>query len=103
MILINKIIDRVTKIVQVALFLAIVTFFTTHYFLIKEEHKKEATIEIGQVWLYNDDANNPFNSEKPRHRTVLDVKGDYILYVNVFKDTLSVSKRVFIKNSIRVK
>ena len=103
MILINQILDKVSKVVQIALFIAVVVFLTTHYFIIKEEHKKEATIAVGQVWLYNDDANNPFNLENPRHRTVLDIKGDYVLYVNVFKDTLSVSKGVFIRNSVRVK
>lgn len=100
---INIIINKVSKVIEVAFIVSIIVCLSTCYMLHKKEHKIMSTIAVGQVWLYNDDAKNPFNTENPRYRTVLCVEGDYVMYVNVFNDTLSASKGVFIRNSIRVK
>ena len=103
MVKINVIINKVSKVIEIMFILSIIVCCTTCYVVHKKEKLIQSTIAANQVWLYNDDASNPFNIEKPRYRTVLDMKGDYVMYVNVFKDTLSASKGVFIRNSIRIK
>jgi len=60
---------------------------------------KENSLKVGQIWIYKINVENPFKPMKIFHQRIIDIKGDYVLYVENFKDTLSERKSLFILNA----
>lgn len=67
------------------------------YLLISQVfYSKEDLIKVGQTWKYSFGMDNPFEKGFVRYREVIDIKGDYVLYINEEGDTLSETKRWFV-------
>ena len=60
---------------------------------------KEESIEVGQTWKYEHGHDNPFKKPTIHWKRVIDVQGDYVLYVQDNRDTLSDKKQWFIISS----
>ena len=65
------------------------------------KHKK---IEVGQVYKYVENSENPFEDDVVHYNLVLGVQGDFVLYYDsALKDTLSERKSLFLQDSELVK
>jgi len=59
------------------------------------ENKEETKIEIDQTWEYVGNKDNPFETTIYDTNVVIEIKNDYILYVQNDKDTFSIKYRLF--------
>lgn len=59
------------------------------------------TPEVGDVWEHSR-TGDPFDEENLVTREVLDVKGDYVKYVESNQDTLSMTIKAFLYHSDRI-
>jgi hypothetical protein len=71
-----------------------------HY---NEEEQKISSMKVGQVWKHTYDENNPYKETIIYYHKIISINGDYILYIENNKDTLSSKKNLFILNSDLVK
>jgi len=46
------------------------------------------TIEVGQIWSYNPYKNDPFKPDVQIHKKVIGVKGNYVLFIESYNDTI---------------
>lgn len=90
---------RMVEILFVISLMFLCGIYISHYV---RDKKMEKSVNYGQVWIYTDDAENPYEKNLPRTRLVLDVNGNYVQFVNIFNDTLTVSRKEFIKDSRRL-
>jgi hypothetical protein len=67
------------------------------------EKIKSNSIKPGQVYKYTHGEDNPFEKPFVQINRVLEVKGDYVLYVNQEGDTSSTTSRLFMYNSKQIK
>ena len=73
------------------LLLCVIIVFTVKYFI---EFKKNS-LKVNQVWKKTFFEENPFIENEVYYRKVIDIKGNYVLYLED-NDTLSCSKFTFI-------
>ena len=59
-------------------------------------YSKEDSIKIGQTWKYSFEMDNPFKKGFVTYKEVIDIKGDYVLYIRENGDTASETKRWFV-------
>lgn len=63
-----------------------------------------STIEIGDVYCYTYGEENPFKKPYVKYHRVIDIKNDYVLYVDTITgDTSSTKTRLFLIDSEKVK
>lgn len=67
-----------------------------------KEEKKVIELKVGQTWKYRYNADNPYEKSPMLFRTIIDVEGEYVQYVQDGGDTLSDSKSMFVVNSVLV-
>ena len=60
---------------------------------------KTSDIKPGQVWFFVQNAENPFKENDTILYQVIDIKGDYVQYIWLDKDTNSTKKDMFIVGS----
>lgn len=77
--------------------LMILIFFIGSYYLLF--NKKEDSIKVGQTWKYVFDEDNPYSEPYIQYRKVIDISGEYVLYVKNGKDTLNERKYWFVVGS----
>lgn len=61
------------------------------------------TLSVGDVWTYQANSDNPFSKSPVRVNRVIDLKGDYVLFVQNEEDTISTTRRWFIIGSKKYK
>lgn len=66
------------------------------YYVSKMAYSKEDSIKVGQTWKYSIGTDNPFEKGFITYKEVIDVKGNYVLYINENKDTVSETKSWFV-------
>ena len=60
-------------------------------------------VEVGQTWRYILDENNPYEKPIFIDDIIIDVQGEYVLFIRNKKDTLSKNKRWFTRYSTLIK
>ena len=60
---------------------------------------KENSIKVGQTWKYTYGIDNPYENAHIHYNKVIDVTGDYVLYIKDGKDTVNEKKYWFVVNS----
>jgi hypothetical protein len=60
------------------------------------ETKLESDIQVGQTWIYIYQEDNPYEPTIIWQDKVIEIKGEYVLYVRDGKDTFNDSKYWFI-------
>ena len=61
------------------------------------ETKLESDIQVGQTWVRIYQEDNPYEPTIIWHDEIVDIQGEYLLYVRDGKDTFNDSKYWFIK------
>jgi len=59
----------------------------------------EDSIKVGQTWKYTYGIDNPYERAKIHYREVIEITGEYVLYIEDKKDTLNDKKYWFVVNS----
>ena len=98
-----EVVIKFYKVIEVLLVLSMLFIITVYGVVYYMDKRVEKTIDIGQIWVFNDDVNDPFNNDNPRFRKVINMNGDYVEYVTIYHDTLSCKKSKFIIDSKRDK
>jgi len=61
-------------------------------------------LEVGQVYKYVENDDNPFEEDIIHYQLVISIKGNFVLYYDsVFKDTVSDRKSIFLWDAELVK
>lgn len=82
---------------------AIVSFAALIYCIYDFTKPYTTTFKKGQVWVYEYQPDNPFDNAKIDTNVIIDVKGDYVMYKNSWKDSEVESKRYFLISSRLIK
>ena len=64
---------------------------------------KEDKIKVGQNWKYTYGVDNPYEKAIIHYREVIEITGEYVLYIQDKKDTLNDKKYWFVVSSECVK
>lgn len=64
-----------------------------------ECNRKEDSVKVGQVWKESHYKDNPYRDEEVNYKKVIDISGDYVLYIMNEKDTLNELLYWFVVNS----
>lgn len=95
----NKKLNKLTKTLLLISGVLLMLFLTY-----ESSVRKHNKIEIGQVYKYVENDDNPFEEDIIHYNLVLDIKGDFVLYYDsVIKDTISERKSVFLWDTELVK
>jgi|TARA_R110000824_G_scaffold106610_1_gene251925 hypothetical protein len=57
---------------------------------------KEHSLKVGQTWIWASNKDNPFKSSEVYEQKIIGIKDGYVWYIQNKKDTLSMSKRMFV-------
>ncbi len=79
--------NTIKKITRYALYALLVSVFVSC---------KEQSLKVGQTWIWVLNQDNPFKVSKVYEQKIIGIKDDYVWYVENKKDTLSMSKRMFV-------
>lgn len=60
---------------------------------------KEDKINVGQTWKYTYGIDNPYEKARIHYREVIEITGEYVLYIEDKKDTLNDKKYWFVVSS----
>lgn len=72
----------------------------TIYGCIEPKKTKAIELKVGQTWKYSYNSDNPYEKSPMIYRTIIDLEGNYVQYVQDGGDTLSDSQRNFVVNSV---
>ena len=64
-----------------------------------EQERNISKIKNGQTWKYVDNENNPYEKAIIHYNRIIDVTGEYVLYIQDNKDTLNDRKFWFVIGS----
>ena len=96
----NKKLNKIIKILLLISGLLFTIFLVYRSTSLSKRHK----VEVGQVYKYVENGDNPFEDDIIHYNLVLSVKGEFILYYDsALKDTLSERKSLFLEGSELVK
>ena len=59
----------------------------------------EDTIEVGQIWKETINRDNPYKKATIFYKEVIEITGEYVLYVESKKDTIPEKKFLFVVSS----
>lgn len=60
---------------------------------------KEQSLKVGQTWIWVSNKDNPFEISKVYEQKIIGIKDGYVWFVSNKKDTLSMSKEMFVIGS----
>ena len=60
---------------------------------------KESSIDVGQTWKYTENEDNPYEKVETTYKEVIEITGEYVLYIKDGKDTLNEKKYWFVVGS----
>tara|TARA_R110000868_G_C10341607_1_gene715288 strand:+ start:233 stop:514 length:282 start_codon:yes stop_codon:yes gene_type:complete len=76
------------------------TFYTVLVaFIFTSCTEVEDTIEVGQVWKYTMNKDNPYEKVITHYNEVIEITGDYVLFIENKKDTINEKKHWFTVSS----
>jgi len=74
------------------------------YMYITNTFDTRPKLEVGQVYKYVENDDNPFEEDVVHYQLVVSIKGNFVLYYDsVFKDTVSERKSIFLWDAELVK
>lgn len=59
----------------------------------------EESIKVGQTWKYTYGIDNPYEPARIYYKEVIEITGEYVLYIKDKKDTLNEKKYWFVVNN----
>lgn len=68
-------------------------------FSCSERERNISKIKLGQTWKYVGNENNPYEKAIIHYNRIIDVTGEYVLYIQDNKDTLNDTKFWFVIGS----
>lgn len=88
------------KAITTACFICIISVFAILiYFVYYFARPYITKFEKGQVWIYETQPDNRFDNARIDTNVIIDVKENYIMYKNSWKDSAVESKRIFLIGS----